>query len=61
MNNEVIYNSKSLSNVSIPNFWSRYYIDKFFVVRIANLKSNYNNEIIITSGNAVKIINILIQ
>jgi hypothetical protein len=60
LNEKVIYNSK-MSNSSVESFWKEYYLDKFFAVELSELESNKENEIILTSGNAVKKVKIIVE
>jgi hypothetical protein len=53
VNDKVIYDSK-MSNSSVVSVWSEYYLNKFFAVELSQLKMGKENEIILTSGNAVK-------
>lgn len=60
VNNQVIHNKK-MSYSSSENFWGEYYLDRYFVVEVTNLKESYENEIILISGNAVEKLTIYLE
>jgi hypothetical protein len=60
VNDKVIYDSK-MSNSSVDSFWNEYYLNKYFAVELSKLKLNNENEITLTSGNAVKKVTVVIE